>query len=264
MTPALASGLIVAAGAGAAGFAQGMTGFAFASVALSIWAWALPPQTAAPLAVFGALLGQLASLVSFRGGFEWPKILPFVAGGVVGAPIGVFLLHNANTEGFRLGVGVLLMAYCLFGLFFRDLGHVKHGGRGLDALFGGVGGVLGGLGGMAGFAPAMWTQLRGWKRDLRRATMQAYNIAMHCLTISLYARTGTLDTRGPQPVSDRRARDADPVLDRGEGLYPVQRAGLHARRSDRARRVGRGARLQRGADAHPMKPEGFATERRRR
>lgn len=45
---------------------------------------------------------------------------------------------------------------------------------------------------MAGFAPAMWTQLRGWRRDLRRATMQAYNIAMHCLTIALYARTGTL------------------------------------------------------------------------
>lgn len=192
MPPALASGLIVAAGAGAAGFAQGMTGFAFASVALSIWAWALPPQTAAPLAVFGALLGQLASLVSFRGGFEWRKILPFVAGGVVGAPIGVFLLHNANTQGFRLAVGVLLIAYSLLGFFFRDLGHITRGGSGLDAFFGGVGGVLGGLGGMAGFTPAMWTQLRGWKRDVRRATMQAYNIAMHCLTISLYARTGTL------------------------------------------------------------------------
>jgi uncharacterized membrane protein YfcA len=192
MSPALSSGLIVASGAAAAGFAQGMTGFAFASVALSIWAWALPPQTAAPLAVFGALLGQVSSLASFRGGFEWPKIFPFVAGGAIGAPIGVFLLHNANTESFRLGVGVLLICYALFGLLFRDLGQVTRGGRGLDALFGGIGGVLGGLGGMAGFAPAMWTQLRGWKRDLRRATMQAYNIAMHCLTIAIYARTGTL------------------------------------------------------------------------
>jgi uncharacterized membrane protein YfcA len=192
MASALGSAAIVAVGAAAAGFAQGMTGFAFASIALSIWAWALPPQTAAPLAVFGALLGQLASFVSFRGGFEWSKIAPFVAGGLVGAPIGVFLLHSANTQGFRLAVGILLMAYCLVGFFFRDLGHVTRGGRGLDALFGGLGGVLGGLGGMAGFAPAMWTQLRGWKRDVRRATMQAYNIAMHCLTIGLYARSGTL------------------------------------------------------------------------
>jgi uncharacterized protein len=34
--------------------------------------------------------------------------------------------------------------------------------------------------------------LRGWKRDVRRATMQVYNITMHCVTIGLYARTGTL------------------------------------------------------------------------
>jgi len=52
-----------------------------------------------------------------------------------------------------------------------DAGVVKRGGRGLDALFGLIGGVLGGLGGMSGFMPAIWTQLRGWRRDLRRATM---------------------------------------------------------------------------------------------
>ena len=44
-----------------------------------------------------------------------------------------------------------------------------------------------------GTVPAVWTQLRGWKRDLRRATMQVYNIAMHVLTLTAYARTGTLD-----------------------------------------------------------------------
>ncbi len=59
MTDPLDAALIVAAGAAAAGFAQGVTGFAFSVVALSFWAWALPPETAAPLAVFGALTGAL-------------------------------------------------------------------------------------------------------------------------------------------------------------------------------------------------------------
>ena len=40
--------------------------------------------------------------------------------------------------------------------------------------------------------PAIWTQVRGWKRDLRRATMQVYNISMQVLTIAIYARTGAL------------------------------------------------------------------------
>ena len=59
---------------------------------------------------------------------------------------------------------------------------------------------------MSGTVPAIWTQLRGWKRDLRRATMQAYNIAMHALALAAYARTGTLDpTRcGCSPWSRRR------------------------------------------------------------
>jgi uncharacterized membrane protein YfcA len=192
MSPSLGPALIVAAGAAAGGFAQGLTGFAFSLVALSFWAWALPPKTAAPLAVFGALLGQLASLASFRGGFEWGRILPLVVGGVLGVPLGVFFLHNADPQRFRLLVGVLLTGYCLFALLGGHSTVVTRGGRGLDAVFGLIGRVLGGLGGMSGFMPAVWTQLRGWKRDLRRATMQAYNISMHLVTITVYLRTDTL------------------------------------------------------------------------
>lgn len=184
--------VIVAAGAAAAGFAQGVTGFAFSVVALSFWAWALSPQTAAPLAVFGALTGQVASLTSVRGGFEWGRIIPLILGGWAGVPIGVFLLRNADPQSFRLTVGALVTFYALFALFIRDPGVVERGGRGMDALFGLIGGVLGGLGGMSGFLPAIWTQLRGWRRELRRATMQAYNIAMHVVTIAIYAASGTL------------------------------------------------------------------------
>lgn len=192
MPDAVASMLIVAAGAAAAGFLQGLTGFAFSIVALSFWVWALPPQTAAPLAVFGALSGQIASLASFRGGFVWNKIIPLMVGGWIGVPIGVVLLHNADPRRFRLAIGALLISYAMFAIFVRDPGVIKGGGRWLDGAFGLCGGVLGGFGGMAGTVPAIWTQLRGWKRDLRRATMQAYNIAMHVLTIGIYYRTGTL------------------------------------------------------------------------
>ena len=127
-----------------------------------------------------------------RGGFEWTEIVPLILGGWIGVPIGVFFLRNADPQNFRLAVGVLLTLYCLFALFVRDPGVVKRGGRGLDAVFGLIGGMLGGLGGMSGFLPAIWTQLRGWRRDLRRATMQAYNIAMHVMTIAIYAASGTL------------------------------------------------------------------------
>jgi uncharacterized membrane protein YfcA len=177
----------VALGAALAGFVQGLSGFAFSLVAMGLWAWALPPQIAAPLAVFGALLGQIASLASVRAGFDFRRIAPLVVGGALGVPIGVFLLHNADPTRFKLAIGTLLTLYGLFGLAVRDPPRFKAGGGGLDAFAGLVGGVLGGLGGMSGTVPAIWTQLRGWKRDLRRATMQVYNIAMHVLTLDATA-----------------------------------------------------------------------------
>ena len=115
-----------------------------------------------------------------------------MVGGVLGVPLGVFFLHNVDPQRFRLLVGVLLIGYCLFALFAGHSMVVTRGGRSLDAVFGLIGGVLGGLGGMTGFVPAIWTQMRGWTRDLRRATMQAYNISMHVVTIAVYFRTGTL------------------------------------------------------------------------
>ncbi len=183
----------VALGAALAGFVQGLSGFAFSLVAMGLWAWALPPQIAAPLAVFGALLGQVASFASVRRGFEFGRMAPLILGGAFGVPVGVFLLHNVDPARFRLAIGTLMTLYSLFGLLARDPPRVKGGAGGVDAFAGLIGGVMGGLGGMAGTVPAMWTQLRGWKRDVRRATMQVYNIAMHVLTLTAYARTGTLD-----------------------------------------------------------------------
>jgi uncharacterized membrane protein YfcA len=184
---------IVVAGAALAGFVQGLSGFAFSMVAMSVWAWALAPQVAAPLAVFGALLGQLASLFSVRSGFELRKIAPLVVGGIMGVPIGVFILHNVDPLRFKVAIGAFLTIYGLYGLLTSAPRAITWGGRGLDAFAGLIGGVLGGLAGMSGTVPAIWTQLRGWKRDLRRATMQVYNIAMHVTTLTVYSRTGTLD-----------------------------------------------------------------------
>jgi uncharacterized membrane protein YfcA len=184
---------LVLTGAGLAGLVQGMTGFAYAIVALSFWAWTLAPEVAAPLAVLGGLTGQLTSLFSVRRGFEWMRIAPFVLGGAVGVPMGVFVLHNVDPVRFRLLLGIVFTLYGVYGLATPEAAKVRFGGRGLDAFVGGIGGALGGLGGMSGSVPAIWTQMRGWKRDLRRATMQVYNIAMHCLTLTIYARTHALN-----------------------------------------------------------------------
>jgi uncharacterized membrane protein YfcA len=184
---------LLLAGAALAGLVQGMTGFAFAIVALSFWAWTLQPEVAAPLTVLCALTGQLTTLFQVRRGFEWGRIAPFVIGGVFGVPMGVFVLHNVDPVRFRLVLGVLFLAYGAYGLAAPESPKLKWGGRALDAVVGGIGGALGGLGGISGSVPAIWTQTRGFKRDLRRAIMQVYNIAMHCVTLTIYWQTHSLN-----------------------------------------------------------------------
>ena len=71
--------LIVALGAVAAGFVQGLSGFGFGMVAMSFWAWTLEPRLAALLAVCGALTGQLVAAATVRRGFDRVRLLPFVA-----------------------------------------------------------------------------------------------------------------------------------------------------------------------------------------
>jgi uncharacterized membrane protein YfcA len=175
-----------------AGFVQGLSGFAFGLVAMSIWAWSIEPQLIGPMVVFGAIVGQLLSLGSVRRGLDLRKSMPFIIGGIVGVPIGVLLLRYVDARLFRGGVGIFLVAYCSAMLLARHLPVVTRGGATLDGVVGWVGGVMGGLGGLTGPAPTLWCVLRGWDRDTQRAVFQSFNLTLQVLTLLTYAVSGGL------------------------------------------------------------------------
>jgi uncharacterized membrane protein YfcA len=181
---------IVIAGAVVAGFVQGLSGFAFALAALSIWTWGVKPELAAPMAVFGSLMGQLIALPMLWKGFELRRVLPFIAGGLVGVPLGVWLLGMLEPTGFKLALGLFLIVYCPVMLLAPATLAIRFGGRWLDAVSGSIGGVFGGLGGFAGSVPTLWCTLRGWDKDTQRGVMQAYNITMHVATLTAYVAAG--------------------------------------------------------------------------
>lgn len=184
--------LIILVGAAAAGFAQGVSGFAFSLVALSIWAWTVEPQMAAPMSVFGALVGQVVALPWVWRGFEMRRLLPLVIGGLIGVPLGAFLLHWLDPTIFKFALGVFLLLYCPLMLLLPPDYALRHGGRIADGIAGFAGGVLGGLAGISGPVPTLWTTLRGWDKDTQRGVLQAFNIAMHTATLTAYALSGSI------------------------------------------------------------------------
>ena len=182
----------VIAGTCLGGFVQGVSGFAFGLVAVSMWAWSIEPQLAGPLVVWGSWFGQLLSIGTVRRGLVWRRAVPFLIGGVAGVPLGAWLLPHVDLRVFRAGVGTLLVVYCSIMLCARTLPVLTHGGRWLDGVVGAVGGVMGGLAGLTGPAPTLWSVLRGWDRDEQRAMFQVFNLAMHSLTLTIYLLNGTL------------------------------------------------------------------------
>lgn len=184
--------LVVALGAVVAGFIQGLTGFAFSLVAMSIWAWAVEPRLAAALAVFGALTGQIVGVFSIRRGFDLKLLLPFLVGGAFGVPIGVALLPLLDANLFKLLLGLLLTIWCPIMLAAPQLPKITFGGRPADGVVGLMGGFMSGIGGLAGAIPTLWCSLRGMRKDDQRAVIQNFNLATLALAMLTYLATGVV------------------------------------------------------------------------
>jgi uncharacterized membrane protein YfcA len=189
MDPILAQVIL---GACAAGFVQGLSGFAFGMVAMAFWAWSISPHLAGPMVVFGSLIGQLLSVGTIRRGFDWRRTLPFIFGGVLGVPLGVALLPHLDKTVFKIAIGGLLTVWCPTMLMIREIPRVTRGGRLADGGAGLIGGIMGGLGGLPGPAPTLWCTVRGWDKDAQRAVFQSFNLTMHAVTLTVYAVSGLI------------------------------------------------------------------------
>lgn len=161
-------------------------------VAMSFWAWVLEPQIAAVLSVCCSLAGQMLAAFSVRRGVHWPQLLPFVSGGLVGIPVGLWLLPQMNMLWFKLALGSLLLICCPAMLMMRHLPPITRGGRLADALVGWAGGVLGGFGGFTGTVPTLWCSLRGYAKDTQRAVIQNFNLSMLLVVALMYVQRGLI------------------------------------------------------------------------
>jgi uncharacterized membrane protein YfcA len=190
---------VVALGAVAAGFVQGLSGFGFGLTAMSFWAWTLDPRLAAVLSVFGSLTGQVVAAVAVRRRFDAKRLLPFVAGGLLGVPLGVALLPRLDADWFKAILGILLVVWCPAMLFARNLPRITAGGRLADGAVGIAGGFMGGVGGFTGTLPTLWCTLRGFDKDAQRAVIQNFNLSMLAVTMGIYLATGVV-TREMLPM----------------------------------------------------------------
>jgi uncharacterized membrane protein YfcA len=186
---------LLALGAAVAGLVQGIAGFAFAMVAMSIWVWGVNPQVAAVMAVFGGWAGQVIAAIRVRRPWHAGTLWTFVVGSAIGIPIGTRLLPLLDPNRFKLVLGFLLVVGCSAMLASSRLPSIERGGSVADAAVGFLGGVMAPLSGFSGLAPALWCSLRGYKKDHHRAILQNFNLIVLSATLASIVWSGRARAR---------------------------------------------------------------------
>ncbi len=185
--------VLVLAGAFFAAFAVGLAGFGDALIAAAFWLHVLSPQEAVPLILSCGVILYGVSVFEMRRHIRLPLLWPFLVGGLIGTPLGTWLLGFAEPAAFRNGIGAFLIVYSAFALVSARLGPVKGGGSAADGAVGLTGGVLGGFAGLSGVLPTIWCGLRGWPKDTQRGVYQPYVLAMHGAALASFTVVIGLD-----------------------------------------------------------------------
>jgi uncharacterized membrane protein YfcA len=202
----------------AGGVASGLAGFAMGFIVSGIWLHILTPVQTTALIVGYGLLTQGYGVRKLRHALIWNNIAPFIIGGIVGVPIATVLLTHVNPTYLRVGGGVLLVIYGVYGLALPAFKPVAAGVR-ADLSIGLVNGVLAGLTGLPGFIITVWCQLRGWKKDFQRSGISARYARCHCNKRRLTGGHTRNYARYIAAVRARSPRDAHRPVGRIQALW---------------------------------------------
>jgi uncharacterized membrane protein YfcA len=156
-----------------AAFVRSALGFGDAVVAMPLLAMAVGLRTATPLVAF---VGPTISLLILAR--DWRKVEfrsagRLIAATLVGIPFGIYGLSRLPEAPLKIGLGLLIAAYGLFGLA-RPAARLDRERPSFPWIVGWSAGVLGGAYNTNGPPIVAYGMLRGWPPESFRVTLQGY------------------------------------------------------------------------------------------
>lgn len=170
-----------------------IAGFAFSAICgAMLFHLADDPVQIVQVMIVCSIANQAAMVWAIRRSVQWRRLGVFLAGGVIGLPIGVSALLYLDRHLYTEVLGVFLLVYGGYMLVRRPI--VLHRQPvALDVLAGLFGGITGGAVGFPGATVTIWCGFKGWSKDGQRAVFQPFILVMQVaalLTISLVRRSG--------------------------------------------------------------------------
>jgi len=166
-------------------FVQGLTGFGFALVSIPFLVLFMDIRTAVPLCMLSGLVITAYLSLQLRDHLDWRKILPLLLGSLPGIVSGVLFLKKISEPVFKLSLGIMLIGYSLYRLFFSPRPRKLHRAWGWAAGF--ATGAISGAFSAGGPPTIIYTTLTGWHKNEIKSTLSIFFFLAGIVTAAAHA-----------------------------------------------------------------------------
>jgi uncharacterized protein len=169
---------------------SGVAGFAFSAICGALLFYVVPPILGVQLMMVCSIANQCFSITALRQSIDWRVLWRFLLGGLIGMPLGIYLLLSLDATIYCRVLGAFLIAYSSFRIF-RPAASRLFPRAWADVIAGLAGGITGGIVGFPGAFVTIWCGFKGWDKDRQRAVYQPFILIMQVLgLVAIAAITG--------------------------------------------------------------------------
>lgn len=170
-------------------FSQAVTGSGLALIAMPILVGILDPISAAALVAIMAFTTQLVMMTRYRRAMRIGSLWRLMIGSLIGIPLGVLALSTLDERFILTILGVLLIAYALYGLFDFRLPSIQSDSP-LAYGFGVVSGLLHGAYNTGGPPFVIFGMCCSWEPETFKGNLQALLMVNSVSVILVHATAG--------------------------------------------------------------------------
>lgn len=167
-------------------------GFGDVLVSVPILTLFVGPRLVVPLMGLVGATNALLLLLAERQSVQWRPVRFLLLASVVGIPVGVGLLNWLAEDTINFGLGVILIAFCIWSLSGRQAFRLAAPAWALP--FGFCAGVMGGAVTATGPPIVVYSTTQAWAPSERRATMQGFFLPNSILILVSHGLAGLWTT----------------------------------------------------------------------
>ncbi len=169
-------------------FTQTVTGFGLALVSMPLLVGLLGIQTAAPLVAIVAGVAELLLLVRYRADLNLRAVSRLTAASLLGVPLGIVALRQADGDLITRLLGVLVLGYAAYALFGPTLPALNRPAWAYG--FGFVSGILSGAYNTGGPPVIIYGNCRRWPPAEFKSNLQGFFLVNSSLVLIGHALSG--------------------------------------------------------------------------